>query len=316
MDKYITIIETNENPASTRGYSLALGYLPKKLLVPSPTVLDSVMICLCKKAHFNSKVGGEKDAGTRRNALIALRRASQTVGTTYSPNADNDVKGAAKAASLNPSQVAQVFDAFLLGLRDYNVDRRGDVGSWCRIEAMRGLEAMTLMTVEEHSDDLPEYFSKPLCTSVICALLKQFSEKLDSARVEAGKCLQRILCKEPEIPCILERQKLQECLGLIFDGSKARNTEEQDEVDDRRDTNWADASLTFPMLARVMDIPDYFPAIMAGMVISVGGLTESVAKHSSAALLQWVKDAKGSRRMNALAEGRLPFLLSRRCAVE
>ena len=41
-------------------------------------------------------------------------------------------------------------------------------------------------------------------------------------------------------------------------------------------------------------------SIIAGMVISVGGLTESVAKQSCASLLQLVKQAKGSTRISEL----------------
>ena len=45
IDKYVSIVDTEDNPAATRGYSLALGRLPKKLLAPNPQVLNVVLRC-------------------------------------------------------------------------------------------------------------------------------------------------------------------------------------------------------------------------------------------------------------------------------
>jgi hypothetical protein len=80
VQKYINAVRTEENPACTRGYSLAIGYLPCKLLAPSNSVLDSVLDCLCYAAHHSTLVGGQADAETRRNAIQSLSRVIETVG--------------------------------------------------------------------------------------------------------------------------------------------------------------------------------------------------------------------------------------------
>ena len=290
VDKYLETAKSSENPASTRGFSLALGHLPKKLLAPSTAVLEGVLNTLCKLSHFDAKlVGNEKDAETRRNSLIALRRVCRTVGLTSALRVNQDLT--ANETGLNCKQISNVFEAFFLGLDDYNIDRRGDVGSWCRIEAMKGLEAMASLVVEQASkESLSGLFKPSIPERIIGGLLKQFSEKLDNARVEAGNCLQRILSKrDPKIPFIPEKGFLVgECLGLV----NATDTETS-----IQHINWADASLTFPMVAKAASKDAYFPFIISGMIISVGGLTESVAKHSNAALLQLAKQAKGSKKI-------------------
>ncbi|CAB9529076.1 Tubulin-specific chaperone D [Seminavis robusta] len=292
VDRYLHTAKTCENPASTRGFALALGYLPAKLLAPSPLVLDSVITVLRKVARHNATVGGERDAATRRNALIALKRVCQTVGLE-----GNLRSSGGGCVGLDCKLVDAVFETFLKGLVDYNMDRRGDVGSWCRIEAMNGLEAMAYLAVEQGSQEsVPQLFSHDLAKKTVSGMLKQFCEKLDSVRVEAGGCLERILTKEdPRVPSIPEHEFLQRCFGLEQHEGDA---EESKQVVGT--TNWADASVTFPMVAKASKVDEYFAAILSGMVISVGGLTESISKESSAALLQLAKEARGTPRITTL----------------
>ena len=296
VDKYLATAQTSENPASTRGFTLAFGYLPAKLLAPSSAVLDSVVNCLCSVSRHDAKVGNEKDAETRRNSLIALRRVCQTVGLS------GDLKSRENSASintgLNSTQVSTVFEAFFTGLEDYNVDRRGDVGSWARCESMKGLTTITCLVVDQAStESLPRLFNSSLSVRLIGGLLKQFSEKLDTVRVEAGRCLQSLLTKSnPEVPCISKKRLLQECLGLVDSNGDLRGCTQT--------TNWADASLTFPMVAKIATVETYFSPIVAGLVISVGGLTESVAKQSNAALLSLVRRGKGTKLISDLGNSK------------
>lgn len=299
VDKYLKTASTSENAASARGFTLALGYLPGKLLAPKPVVLDSVINCLCKVARHSAKVGNEKDAETRRNALIALKLVCQTVGIDSSLRAKGKANGGSVGlVGLDSKRVAVVFEAFFLGLDDYNMDRRGDVGSWSRIEAMKGLEAITcLVVVQASNNSLPHFFDQAIALRTVGSLLKQLAEKLDNVRVEAGGCLERILGKsEPEIPFIPEKHRLREFLGLQKDN--------EDHKKGPCTVNCADASVTFPMVANAATLDVYFPFIVAGMVVSVGALTESVAKQSKAALLNLLKQSKGSERITELGNGK------------
>jgi hypothetical protein len=275
VDKYVKEVQTSINPAATRGFSLALGCLPAKLLAPSLKVLDICFSCLCRASHPDAKVGNDKDAETRRNSLVALARICDTVGIQSSSDENEYIVGA------TPKQVENVLEAFFRGLNDYNMERRGDVGSMSRIAAMRGLETLTLVTSRTTQLE-SEYFTQATCIKMIGGLLKQLAEKLDAVRSEAGSCLLRILKQsDPPIPHIPQK----DCL------LKALKCDTSSEEDDHSN-NWADASFTFPLVVKALEIGEFFEYIISGLVISVGALTQSVAKHASGALLQWVKDSQ------------------------
>jgi hypothetical protein len=275
LDKYVEQLRTSINPAYTRGFSMALGHLPAKLLAPSIKVLDLSLVNLCRTSRPDAKVGNDKDAETRRNSLISLARICKTVGIEAIATENECI------VPLTESQVGGVFTALFLGLEDYNMERRGDVGSMSRIVAIQGLEEMALVTTRNPSTMGP-FFSEETSSKIVGGLLKQLSEKLDAVRSEAGKTLVRILKKsDPPIPFILKKEELLAAL----------NPEESINIG-YDEISWADASVTFPMVMKAASIDEYFDDIISGLVISVGCLTQSVSKHASAVLLQWVKGAQ------------------------
>jgi hypothetical protein len=313
VDKYIEIVSKSINPAETRGFSLALGVLPRKLLAPSSEVQSSVIDCLCNAARCDAKVGDEGDAETRRNAITALGRICNEVGIRSS-------HFSYPVAPLSHKQINQVFEALLLALDDYNIDRRGDVGSWSRIAAMSGIESLSYAVAkasqlhvdvaspdENPRDDQEDkendaltsfvnvpHFSQELCIRIFGSLLKQLSEKLDAVRSHAGSCLERMLTNEsPYIPHIPKKTVLCRALHL---------------VQPRKMTNWSNGNETFKMVMAVADIDEFFYYVISGMVISIGGLGESVAKPAEEALLAWVKadgdeNHAAPQRASRLADG-------------
>ena len=297
VDKYVDIVRTEDNPAAARGYALALGRLPKKLLAPNAHVLDRVLRSLADAAKINSKVGDEGDAETRRNAILSIVGVCEEVGmATVSDN----VEMRSNVVSLRKVNMTTVFDALLASMEDYNTDRRGDVGSWCRIAAMNGLVSLTLMAsaaYDQVNDDVRQHFDQRLCVMVIGALLKQLSEKLDNVRLCAGSCLETLLRNEaPSLPFVPSRPTLEEALGL----ASIRTTE-------RNHVNWSNPAVTFPMVMKAACIDELFEYIISGLVISVGGLTESVTKAATSAMLDWTRASKGPGGNNActakLSEG-------------
>ena len=339
VDKYVAAVRTEDNPAATRGFALGLGHLPAKLLAPTGAVLDAVLGCLSDAFRRDSVVGGEGDAETRRNAIVAVTRVCNTVGidkgTSFPPTAS-------PLCRMTKAQITTVFASLLASMDDYNRDRRGDVGSWSRIAAMEGLEALTYLSIKAsttfpHSSPLsasgaptstrqllsPTYeercsffskdatakaemplleeeeyavrgsfFDETLCRTILSALLKQLGEKLDAVRCKAGECLERLLInKSPRLPFVPHRRVLVQALGL-----------------DERGKNWSDPALTFPLLMKAVNIADFTEPILAGLVVSVGGLTESVAKSSSAALFDWIKGlqaAKATLKIRQIGAGEL-----------
>ena len=275
VDKYVNLVTTSDNPAETRGYALALGSLPKKLLAPSPQVLDSVLQCLILAARFDAAVGKHSDAETRRNAICALESVTREVGFTESTSPPT--------VGLGTQQLRQVWECFILGLQDYNTDRRGDIGSWSRMASMTGLTHLIYLVIDNEIEVESE-----LMTWSVGGLLKQLSEKLDHVRSHAGSCLEEILqSKSPQITGLPFHSDLCESLQI---GSV---------------TNWSDAKVSFRRVVKALDMPSFFHFIVSGLVVSVGALTESVTKEADDALVGWIRKSDG---MGAGATARMRML--------
>ncbi|KAJ8554815.1 hypothetical protein ON010_g9670 [Phytophthora cinnamomi] len=115
--------------------------------------------------------------------------------------------------------------------------------------------------------------SPDLVGTVFGALAKQLAEKLDNMRMTAGSILFRLLhSTNPRVDCIPDRFQLEK---QIFPSTLT--------------VNWSMAHDTFPLVVKMMDIPEFMEEVAAGLVISVGGLTESVVKASKSALFEWVR---------------------------
>jgi hypothetical protein len=294
VDKYTDIMRNAEIASSTRGYALALGALPSKLMVFNPAVLDTVIDTLTMATRPDFKVGDEPDAETRRNAINALVELCETVG----------VSGAVESG-LPPSRVHSVFETLMLAMTDYSMDKRGDVGSWSRIAAMEGLEKIALLSMPAtaHGETLqspvpgstcstvssgatvgagasPELCSRDMAERMLCALLKQLCEKLDNVRSKAGTILERLV----QLQALRSLAPSAESLARVLQPSEGQAS-----------NNWSIAAETFPKMMCCLDLaPCFHDAVIAGLVLSVGGLTEAVVKSSSTALLNWARAKKAA----------------------
>ena len=77
-----------------------------------------------------------------------------------------------------------------------------------------------------------------------------------------------------------------------------------------KETNWSNPEFTFPLLMRVVNIDAFFYPIISGLVISVGGLTESVTKHSTKAFLDYFRALQKARmigRISKFGKGKLSW---------
>ncbi|KAE9047708.1 Tubulin-specific chaperone D [Phytophthora rubi] len=115
--------------------------------------------------------------------------------------------------------------------------------------------------------------SPDLVGIVFGALAKQLAEKLDSMRTTAGSILFQLLhSTNPRVDGIPDRFQLE---NQIFPSNLT--------------VNWSMAHDTFPLVVKMMDIPEFMEEVAAGLVISVGGLTDSVVKASKGSLFEWVR---------------------------
>ena len=144
----------------------------------------------CKPRVGGSGPGGEPDAETRRNAVRALTELCEGVGVGQAGGKDEDEGSSASRevedrssrdnesseersgersggdlpvdsrsgwspVRLSVEDVEGVISTLLAASEDYLVDNRGDVGSWCRMEALVGLERIARLAARASSRALP-----------------------------------------------------------------------------------------------------------------------------------------------------------------
>lgn len=297
VDKFIVQLRTSPNVAVTRGYALALGFLPAKLIAPSVGVLDNIFVALRETARPDSKVGNEGDAETRRNALRSLTKIVKTLQSSANSSTSYPL------VTFNERHVKDILEVYFNSMEDYNTDRRGDVGSWCRMAAMKGLSE--LMTTERPSGDQVDWNVNPSSpTKVVGEFLKQLGQKLDVVRLDAGKNL-RILLQDESL-VIHQKQAVLEILGL-----------------NKTDYDWADPKNIFSNLLRVAFLDTettssrneivfvrkpYFEKVIAGIVLSSGGLTSATSKEASYALVGFAKVLTESNNIDILGRSILSLM--------
>ncbi|CAB4300075.1 unnamed protein product [Prunus armeniaca] len=182
----------------------------------------------------------------------------------------------------------------LKALDDYSVDNRGDVGSWVREAAMDGLERCTYILCKrdsvgltgrsgqvdsglelQNSDDsnqLYSLFDANLATSIVGGICKQAVEKMDKLREAAAKVLQRILYnKIAYVPRIPHRKKLEEI------------------VPNKADLKWGVPAFSYPRFVQLLQFGCFSRSVLSGLVISIGGLQDSLRKTSLTALLEYLQ---------------------------
>lgn len=111
--------------------------------------------------------GGEPDAETRRNAVRSLASLCEEVGVGEGLQGASRVAGGGGdvprsggigggggggggdrdgngwcPVGLTLGDVEGVLGTLLAAAEDYSVDKRGDVGSWCRVDALAGMERL------------------------------------------------------------------------------------------------------------------------------------------------------------------------------
>jgi len=140
VDVYSAGLDGEENVAATRGYALALGTLPVKLLCMPEGRLASIFATLARAADKGRKIGGDTDAETRRNAISSIVEISEKL--CFTPFFTTDV-------------MDTVFDILMKASQDHSVDKRGDTGSWSRIEAIKGMQRTIFAAMRHVKGTLP-----------------------------------------------------------------------------------------------------------------------------------------------------------------
>ncbi|GFO18516.1 tubulin-specific chaperone d-like [Plakobranchus ocellatus] len=254
LSLYLQELKSSSEP-TRQGHSLALGALPKVMVTSQ---LERILCGLIEVTKVTQKE--EKMAEARRDGVKALASLCQTVGVDSHGRPDS---------VLCPDNVRQVFGALLQAMRDYTLDSRGDIGAWVREAAMQALyDTSTLIVSSGHNILTPDIMKQ-----MACCLVQQAVEKIDRTRALAGAIFSKILYHSPEIPHIPHKTEIKQ----MFTESGDSNI------------SWANAAQTFPLFCRLLELEDYVYSVLLGLVISVGGLTESIVKHSSGSLRDYLR---------------------------
>uniref|UniRef100_A0A2K5F6I2 Tubulin-specific chaperone D n=1 Tax=Aotus nancymaae TaxID=37293 RepID=A0A2K5F6I2_AOTNA len=237
------------------GFSLALGALPRFLLKGR---LQQVLTGLRAVTHTSPE--DVSFAESRRDGLKAIAGICQTVG----------VKAGAPDEAVCRENVSQIYSALLGCMDDYTKDSRGDVGSWVRKAAMTSLMDLTLLLARSQ----PELIEAHICERIMCCVAQQASEKIDGFRAHAASVFLTLLhFDSPPIPHVPHRGELEK----LFPRSSVASV------------NWSAASQAFPRITQLLGLPTYRYHVLLGLVVSVGGLTESTIRHSTQSLFEYMR---------------------------
>ncbi|KAJ3045625.1 hypothetical protein HK097_001161 [Rhizophlyctis rosea] len=243
----------NWNRFERRGCALALGKLRVGVL---KGFVGEVLEGLCR-ACVVQEDKLKNDAEARRNAVHALTDVVCAFGSEY------------KQVVPAP-QLSGVLTVLFAGLEDYSTDSRGDVGSWVREACLEGLERIVGLEllgggrISDGADNLEgDTFRK-----FVAHLCRQSVEKIDRMRECAGGILERVVWWEgvedgavEELRCILPHDT---------------------------HINWNNPAEVFPKMVKVLELDAYRKEVLVGLVVSVGGLTESLVRHASSSLIDFV----------------------------
>ena len=269
---------------SRRGSAYALGIVPDVFINSSNwrAILTSLL-----EATVPEDNPEMRDAETRVDAVIASQNILCKITAKYSASSACGEKDDAISISDLKDAADMCLEAFLKGVEDYSVDKRGDVGSWVREASMRAFSEVLrcFQTISKCSDDsdgvvVDEYETK--CTTILGVLLKQCGEKIDRTRTVAFESLFALLRgtvgggggddddSHVFVSNAKDFESIQACVP----------------VDAKDVSSEAGLQRVFShCLTKAVLVAPYADYALSGWVASTGAVTESLAKAASTALL-------------------------------
>lgn len=242
------------------GHICAIGTLPKYVLIGKiHEVVESLISCI------KLPEGEETLVEVKRDAIKALNNICHTIGIELPEGGDSILK---------KSHLQIIYNCLVEALNDYTLDSRGDVGTIVREAAMIAIQDITQLIVNRD----PFSLSEELVSSIFCGILKQCVEKIDRTRAIAGKTFSSLLHCVPEVPYIPNRKELEEIFPISL----------------CKDINWSSPADTFPYFVQLLLLKKYTYNLLLGLTVSVGGLTESLVKHSYSSLANYLNGIKSN----------------------
>ncbi|KAF9617172.1 hypothetical protein IFM89_034323 [Coptis chinensis] len=248
--KYLKLLD-DPNVSARRGSALAIGVLPYDVLANRWRIL---LLKLCSCAIEDNIA--DKDAEARVNAIKGLVSVCETLTKSRKFYTFGSVEEDKSLYLLLKNEVMQTL---FKALTDYSVDNRGDVGSWVREAAMDGLERCTYILCERQSIGFPRNSVGGDCV-------------LELTDHGFGNSDQRNSLFDEGVATSL--------VGGISEKQAGKA---------RRNCCKCPLFFSFPRFIQVLQFSCYSKHVLSGLVISVGGLQESLRKASITALMEYLK---------------------------
>ncbi|XP_037090362.1 tubulin-specific chaperone D-like [Pollicipes pollicipes] len=267
LDRYLAEVDS-DSQNNRRGFALAVGSLPAEMFRGKlQRVLKRLLACCSSTPQ--TRLWAE----CRRDGTRALTDVCLTVGVSELDDGSNHVCAA---------NVEEIYECLLRGLEDYTSDNRGDVGAWIREAAIAGLQRVTLLI----SGEAPGLLSADMVGRTMTGLSQQAVEKIDRTRCVAGAALSALLHAEPPVPRVPERGELAAILPAAVCAS----------------LNWGSEREALPRLGRLLTLPMYRPAVLLGLLVSAGGITERLVETAGEQLQRHLRRLQPDGRRAFLEE--------------
>lgn len=286
------------NPILRRGFSLALGVLPKDFIVASGQQSKLIQI-LISNSKLESK-SENRDAESRRNSVRALADIVETLGlnlkstqTSTTPTTTTEPNFDLPALSLNDFN--SIWKALIDASNDYSIDNRGDVGSWVREMSLLSLEKIVRFILSDNNANvkLNEFLDQKQVTELFGSVIQQSVEKIDRMRRVSGQIFGSFLHGT--------NGDLKSLLKFVDDSNVHTFIPDIDlmlklfskEFLESNEFHWDSIPQTFPKFSQFL-ISDVFREwLLSGFIGSVGGMSKSlVIDHDNELLLFLLKSPK------------------------
>eukprot|EP01084_Bolivina_argentea_P096390 173310_1 len=169
----------------------------------------------------------------------------------------------------------RIIGALLIRFEDYEVDRRGEIGSFVREHDLMAIyRCMVLLAKAGRKESDGSAWLRPqLPTLILNLVLRQLAEKLDRVRRAAGRIIELIFDSEDGV---IQSIRFDDDAQIrsIFAGHSA--------VDGGLD--WSSPGAVFPLLVRCLDLESYRRCIMEGLLQSIGSINSNMSRLALASL--------------------------------
>ncbi|KAG0211199.1 hypothetical protein BGX28_008379 [Mortierella sp. GBA30] len=267
-----------------RGSALALGEIDYRSGHYADWISNAVTALAMTASHEATEGPFVACAESRRNSVNAVTNIIKVVNDEYR-----------QVVSLELSQ--NILKMYFTGLQDYSIDHRGDVGSWIREASMQGLEVMIPIVAQldykAQQEHQLRYLSDRDHAQVMAQLLQQSVEKIDRIRGCAATVMIKILYAKVESEAAAATATAMETDSAAGESVEylvnvPYRAQLMKVVENSHDLNWLQPAEVYPRVVQLLHLPEYRSALLLGFIVSAGGLTESLVRHSSACLTEFV----------------------------